>query len=175
METVHWAQLGKKKKAGKGGRDEPDRGHDYCVYLREGGGARGHQNLTHAVVEALHWLIIHTQETLSCPLFSHINHKLKVNYLWKCQGNKKQLWPPLSPTPLSTTREKLPPNKQSNKNPAQPKLNKLFLKTNEDSLRDLRENIKHTNIHITGVLDGEKREREKTWENIWRDNSWKLP
>ena len=113
METVHWAQLGKKKKAGKGGRDEPDRGHDYCVYLREGGGARGHQNLTHAVVEALHWLIIHTQETLSCPLFSHLNHKLKVNYLWKCQGNKKQLWPPLSPSlpgrPSWLTMESVPP------------------------------------------------------------------
>ena len=98
METVLWTQLGKKNnKAGKDGRDELDRGHDYCAYLREGGGARGHQDLAHAVVEALHWLIIHTQETLSCPLFSHLHHKLKVNHLWKCQGNKKQLWPPLSP------------------------------------------------------------------------------
>ena len=33
---------------------------------------------------------------------------------------------------------------------------------NEDSLRDFRENIKHTNICITGVLEGEKRERERT-------------
>ena len=88
----------KQQQAGKGWRDETDRAHDYCVYLREGGGAGGHQNLTHAVVEALHWLIIHTQETLSCPLFSNLNHKLKVNYLWKCQRNKKQLWPPLSPS-----------------------------------------------------------------------------
>ena len=31
-------------------------------------------------------------------------------------------------------------------------------------------NIKYTNIHIIGVPEG-----EETWENTWRDNSWKLP
>ena len=30
---------------------------------------------------------------------------------------------------------------------------------NEDSLRDLWDNIKHTNIHIIGVPEGEERER----------------
>ena len=30
---------------------------------------------------------------------------------------------------------------------------------NEDSLRDLWDNIKHTNIHIIGVPAGEERER----------------
>ena len=46
------------------------------------------------------------------------------------------------------------------------------MKRNEDSLRDLWDNIKHMNIWITWVPEGE--ERERTWENIWRDNSWKL-
>lgn len=52
---------------------------DYVTYLGEGGRARGHQNLTHAVVKALHRLIIHTQETLGCPLLSNLNHKVKAN------------------------------------------------------------------------------------------------
>ena len=47
------------------------------------------------------------------------------------------------------------------------------MKRNEDSLRNLWENIKTTNISIIGVPEGE--ERERTWENIWRDNSWKIP
>ena len=32
------------------------------------------------------------------------------------------------------------------------------MKRNEDSLRDLWDNIKHTNIHIIGVPEGEERE-----------------
>ena len=32
------------------------------------------------------------------------------------------------------------------------------LKRNEDSLRELWDNIKYTNIHIIGVPEGEKRE-----------------
>ena len=32
-------------------------------------------------------------------------------------------------------------------------------KRNEDSLRDPWDNIKHTNIHIIGVPEGEERER----------------
>ena len=36
------------------------------------------------------------------------------------------------------------------------------------------DNIKYTNIHIIGVPEGEET-REKSWENIWRDDSWKLP
>ena len=43
------------------------------------------------------------------------------------------------------------------------------MKRNEDSLRDLWDNSKCTNIHIIGVPEEE--EREKTWENIWRNNS----
>ena len=46
------------------------------------------------------------------------------------------------------------------------------MKRHEDSLRDFWDNITPTNIHIIGVSEEEKRER--TWENIWRDNSWKL-
>ena len=47
------------------------------------------------------------------------------------------------------------------------------MKRNEDSFRDLWDNIKFTNIHIIGVPEGE--ERERTWENIWSHDSWKLP
>ena len=34
------------------------------------------------------------------------------------------------------------------------------MKRNEDSLTDLQDNIKHTNIHSTGVQEGEERERK---------------
>ena len=44
---------------------------------------------------------------------------------------------------------------------------KKIMKRNEDSLRDLWENIKHTNIHIIGVPEGE--ERDKGAENILED------
>ena len=47
------------------------------------------------------------------------------------------------------------------------------LKTNEESLRELWDNVKHTNIRIIGVPEGE--EREETEKNIPRDNSRKLP
>ena len=42
------------------------------------------------------------------------------------------------------------------------------MKRNEDSLRDLWDNIKHTNIHIIGVPEGEEREKgpEKIFEEI---------
>ena len=43
---------------------------------------------------------------------------------------------------------------------------KKRMKRNEDSLRDLLDNIKCTNIHIIGVPEGEEREREKTQGNI---------
>ena len=41
-------------------------------------------------------------------------------------------------------------------------------KRNEDSLRDLWDNIKHTSIHIIGVPKGEEREKgpEKIFEEI---------
>lgn len=42
------------------------------LYLCEGCGPRGHQNLSNSVVEPLHGLIIHTQETLCCPLFCYL-------------------------------------------------------------------------------------------------------
>ena len=47
------------------------------------------------------------------------------------------------------------------------------LKTNEESLRELWENVKHNNIRIIGVPEGE--EREGDTKNIPRDNSQKLP
>ena len=37
---------------------------------------------------------------------------------------------------------------------------------NEDSLRDLWDNVKHTNVHITGVL---KEKREKGSEKILKE------
>ena len=36
------------------------------------------------------------------------------------------------------------------------------MKRNEDSLRDCRDNIKHTNIHIIGVPEGEERKNLRT-------------
>ena len=47
------------------------------------------------------------------------------------------------------------------------------MKRNEDSLRDLWDNIKRNNIHIIGVPEGE--EREKGPEKIFEDYSRKLP
>ena len=46
------------------------------------------------------------------------------------------------------------------------------LKRNEDSLRDLLDNIKCTNIHIIGVSEGEEREKgyEKISEEITTEN-----
>ena len=46
------------------------------------------------------------------------------------------------------------------------------MKRNEDSLRDLWDNIKHTNIHIIGVPEGEEREKgpEKIFEEIIAKN-----
>ena len=49
------------------------------------------------------------------------------------------------------------------------------LKTNEESLRELWDNVKCTNIHIIGVPEGQEREREGDRKNIPRDNSRKLP
>ena len=53
---------------------------------------------------------------------------------------------------------------------AEQKKEKLILK-NEDTLRDLWNNVKCTNIWIIGVPEGEKKERGR--ELIWRINSWK--
>ena len=46
------------------------------------------------------------------------------------------------------------------------------MKRNEDSLTDLWNNIKHTNIRIIGVTEGEEREKEpeKTFEEIIAEN-----
>ena len=42
------------------------------------------------------------------------------------------------------------------------------MKRNEDSLRDLWDNIKHNNIHIIGVPEGEERKKgpEKIFQEI---------
>ena len=40
----------------------------------------------------------------------------------------------------------------------------------ENSLRDLWDNIKHVNIHIIGVPEGEGRNRK----TIWGNKEWKL-
>ena len=44
------------------------------------------------------------------------------------------------------------------------------MKRNEDSLRDLWNNIKHTNVHIIGVSEGEEKESEKILEEIIAEN-----
>ena len=46
------------------------------------------------------------------------------------------------------------------------------IKRNEDSLRDLWDNIKHSNIHIIGVPEGEEREKgpKKIFEEIIVEN-----
>ena len=47
------------------------------------------------------------------------------------------------------------------------------LKTNEESLRELRGNVECNNIHILGVPEGERERRKQ--KNIPRDNRQKLP
>ena len=49
---------------------------------------------------------------------------------------------------------------------------KKSMKRNEDSLRDLRDNIKRRNIHIIGVPEGEEREKgpEKIFQEIIGEN-----
>ena len=44
------------------------------------------------------------------------------------------------------------------------------LKRTEDSLRDLWDNIKHTNIQIIGVLEEKKKGYEKIFEEIIVEN-----
>ena len=46
------------------------------------------------------------------------------------------------------------------------------LKTNEESLRELWDNVKRTNIHIIGVSEGEEREKEteKIFQEIIAEN-----
>ena len=46
------------------------------------------------------------------------------------------------------------------------------MKRNEDRLRDLWNNIKCTNIHIIGVLEGEERKKgpEKIFEEVIAEN-----
>ena len=43
---------------------------------------------------------------------------------------------------------------------------KKRLKTNEESLRELWDNVKCTNIRVIGVPEGEEREEKKARENI---------
>ena len=52
------------------------------------------------------------------------------------------------------------------------KQNEKEIKNNEDSLRDLWYNIKHTNIHIIGVPEGEEREKrvQKIFDEIMTKN-----
>ena len=49
------------------------------------------------------------------------------------------------------------------------------MKRIEDSLRDLWDNIKHTNIWVTGFPEEEEKRKCTDWENFWRNYSWKLP
>ena len=51
-------------------------------------------------------------------------------------------------------------------------IKKKRMNRNKDTLRDLWNNIKHTNIHIIGVPEGEEREKgpEKIFEEIIAKN-----
>ena len=52
---------------------EPDEGRVPLVHnLGEGGGARGHEDLAHPVMEPGHAFVVHPQETLRCALFGHL-------------------------------------------------------------------------------------------------------
>ena len=55
------------------------------------------------------------------------------------------------------------------------RIQKKRMKRNEDSLRNLWNNIKHTNICITGAPEGEEREKgtEKIFEEIIAENMGK--
>ena len=48
------------------------------------------------------------------------------------------------------------------------------MKRIEESLRDLWDNIKCTNIRIIGVPEEEEK-KEMAWENFKRNYSWKFP
>ena len=48
------------------------------------------------------------------------------------------------------------------------------MKRTEDSLRDLWDHIKCTNICIIGG-PRRRRQKERVWENFWRDYRWKFP
>lgn len=50
-------------------------------YLGEGCGARGHEDLPHAVVKSLHRLIVHTQEALSCALLGDLQEHRAISSL----------------------------------------------------------------------------------------------
>ena len=47
------------------------------------------------------------------------------------------------------------------------------MKSTEDRLRDLWDNIKCTNVWVIGVP--EKEEKKKGTEKFWRNYNWKLP
>ena len=52
-------------------------------------------------------------------------------------------------------------------------MKKQEFKQNEERLRTLRDNFKHSNIQIMGVLEGEEEEQdtENTFEQIMQENS----
>ena len=62
---------------------EPNEG---CVPLvddlGEGGGARGHQDLTHTVMEPRQALFVHSQETLCSPLLGHLTGRCRGREIW---------------------------------------------------------------------------------------------
>ena len=50
------------------------------------------------------------------------------------------------------------------------KITEKWTKKNKQSLREMWDTIKHTNICATVILKGEEREREKTFEEIMAEN-----
>ena len=73
------------------------------------------------------------------------------------QKKKKNQWNEVGQLRLSSLREQ----------------NKKRIQKDEQSLRDLWDTIKHTNLNITGVPEGEER-RDMSRKTMWKNNSWKL-
>ena len=48
------------------------------------------------------------------------------------------------------------------------------IRKNEERLRNLQDILKHSNIWIIGVPEGEE-EEQKNWKLIWTNNEGKLP
>ena len=46
------------------------------------------------------------------------------------------------------------------------------MKKIERNLRELWDNTKYTNIQILGA--SRRRKKERAWEDIWKDYTWKL-
>lgn len=65
------------------------------------------------------------------------------------------------------------PRKQREKGLEKNKIKQKQTHKTEHSIQELWDNYKMYNIHIMGILEGEKRERNR--RNIWSINKWEAP